>query len=71
MPATVHKLLIHGKDIITTSLVPIGQLSEEIQKARVKDMPAYRERYSRKFSKESSNMDILNNLIFRSKKQKI
>lgn len=34
MPVTVHKILVHGSEIINYSIVPIGQLSEEVQEAR-------------------------------------
>ena len=37
MPPTVHKILIHGHEIIQTALLPIGQLSEEAQEARNKE----------------------------------
>jgi hypothetical protein len=37
MPPTVHKLLIHGADIIENEVLPIGQLSEVAQEARNKD----------------------------------
>ena len=37
MPPTVHKMLIHGGEIIRRALVPIGWLSEEAQEARNKD----------------------------------
>lgn len=30
MPATVHKILIHGSDVIEFTAVPIGQFSEEV-----------------------------------------
>jgi len=37
MPASVHKILIHGKNIIESFLFPIGDLSKEAQEARNKD----------------------------------
>ena len=37
MPASVHKILIHGEKIIASSVIPFGQLSEEAQEARNKD----------------------------------
>lgn len=36
MPVSVHKILVHGSDIIKFAMVPIGQLSEEAQEARNK-----------------------------------
>lgn len=34
MPVSLHKILIHGKDIIKTAIVPIGQMSEKAQESR-------------------------------------
>jgi len=31
MPASIHKLLIHGSDIVKNAIVPIGQLSEMLR----------------------------------------
>lgn len=31
MPTSVHKILVHGSIIIDSSLLPIGQMSEEVQ----------------------------------------
>ena len=38
MPSSCHMILIHGSDVIETFLIPIGQLSEEVQEARNKDI---------------------------------
>ncbi|PSN33039.1 hypothetical protein C0J52_26609 [Blattella germanica] len=38
LPASVHKVLIHGSQIIKSALLPIGQLSEAAQEARNKDI---------------------------------
>jgi hypothetical protein len=38
MPASVHKVLIHGSAIVSADLLPIGQLSEEAQEAGNKDI---------------------------------
>lgn len=67
MPSTVHKLLIHGADIIASNaIVPIGSLSEEASEARNKDFRMFREHNSRKKSRQASNEDILNMLILSS-----
>lgn len=60
MPPTLHKYLIHGPEIISHALLPIGQLTEEAQEARNKDFKRYREYSSRKCSREKTNEDILN-----------
>ncbi|KAK2575231.1 hypothetical protein KPH14_000804 [Odynerus spinipes] len=66
MPATVHKILIHGKDIIENALLPIRQLFEEAQEARNKDFRRFREHNTRKFCRTATNEDILNNLLISS-----
>lgn len=37
LPASVHKVLIHGAQVMENFLVPIGQLSEEAQEAKNKE----------------------------------
>ena len=66
MPPTVHKILIHGPQIIDNALLPIGQLSEEAQEARNKDIKQYRQGHSRKCSRLDTNTDILNHLLISS-----
>lgn len=51
MPISLHKLLIHGPDIISSFIMPIGKLSEEALKARYKDIRRFRERHTRKTSR--------------------
>lgn len=63
MPTTVHKLLIHGPQIIQSALLPIGQLSEEAQEARNKDFKKYREGFSRKCAREKTLEDVLHWLL--------
>lgn len=41
MPSTIHKILIHGFEVIKSFCLPIGQLSEEAQEARNKDIKKY------------------------------
>lgn len=66
MPPTVHKFLIHGPEIIKNALVPIGQLSEEAQEARNKEIKKFREGYSRKSSRTKTNEDVFNLLLISS-----
>lgn len=67
MPASVHKILAHGKDIIENfGLIPIGKLSEEASESRNKDFRRYRQHHSRKFSRKATNEDIINNLLLTS-----
>lgn len=60
MPTAVHKVLIHGFDVISVALLPIGMLSEEAQEARNKDFRRYREKRCRKTSRQDNNQDLLN-----------
>ena len=66
MPASVHKLLIHGKDIVENFSIPIGQLSEEASEARNKEFRKYREFHTRKTSRTACNEDLLNYLLLTS-----
>ncbi|CAH1106073.1 unnamed protein product [Psylliodes chrysocephalus] len=43
MPSSVHKILIHGADVINSLILPIGQLSEEALEARHKECRYYRQ----------------------------
>jgi len=66
MPPTLHKYFIHGPEIISSALLPIGQLTEEAQEARNKDFKKYREHYSRKCTREKTNEDIFNTFLISS-----
>lgn len=63
MPTTLHKVLIHGPKIIESAEIAIGLLSEDAQEARNKDVRAYRERYSRKFSRTLTLRDTYQRLL--------
>ena len=63
MPQSLHKLLIHGSDIIENFHLPIGLLSEESQEARNKDFRNFRERFTRKISRKLTNEDIMSRLL--------
>lgn len=63
MPSTVHKVLIHGKQIMDASILPIGMLSEEAEEARNKDYRNYRLLFSRKSARTLTNTDVLNRLL--------
>lgn len=51
MPQSVHRILIHGADIIEAAEVPVGCLSEEPQECRNKDIRKFREKHARKVSR--------------------
>jgi len=63
---TVHKILIHGCDIIQNINIPIGYLSEEALEARHKEIRKYRLNHSRKSSRQFSNKDIFERLLLAS-----
>lgn len=66
MPTSVHKVLIHGAEIIKYAILPIGQLGEEAQEAKNKDFKFVRERKSRKDSAEHTNEDLLHYFLLSS-----
>lgn len=63
MPPTVHKILLHGKEIIDNFLLPIGQLGEDAQEARHKEVKYYREHNTRKMSRKVTNIDLFNIML--------
>lgn len=66
MSPTLHKVLCHGAEVIKEAILPIGQLSEEAAEARNKHIRLYRLNYTRKFSRVTCNMDVLNRLLLTS-----
>ena len=63
MPAAVHRVLIHGADIISVALLPIGMLSEDAQESRNKDFRRYRAKRCKKTSRVETNKDLINILL--------
>ena len=57
MPASLHKLLIHGGEVIRSLLLPIGCYSEEAQESRNKDNRLYRIKHARKTSRTATITD--------------
>lgn len=51
MPPTLHKLLLHGHEVIQRSQFPIGHLSEEPQEALNKEILRMRRNHTRKCSR--------------------
>lgn len=66
MSPTVHKVLMHGAQVISDAILPIGQLSEEAAEARNKHFRKYRVDFARKFSRIDCNRDVLNRLLLTS-----
>ncbi|XP_034192452.2 uncharacterized protein LOC117609839 [Osmia lignaria lignaria] len=59
MPTSVHKLLMHGTEIIDSSILPIGQMSEDAQESCHKYFKRFREDFSRKCSRTKNMEDVL------------
>lgn len=66
MPASVHKVLIHGADIINHGLLSIGELSEEAAEASNKYYKAFRRDNTRKMNRVLTNTDLINRLLLHS-----
>lgn len=60
---SVHKLLIHGTEIIASSLLPIGQMSEDAQGSCHKYFKKFREDFSRKYSRTKTMDDIFSRFL--------
>lgn len=67
MPASVHKILFHGAQIIDSfALIPIGLMSEESQESRNKDLKHYRKFNTRRCGRIPTNTDLMNKLLLSS-----
>lgn len=66
MPSSIHRILIHGADIIKKAVLPIGLLSEEALESRNKDLRNYRELHTRKMSREKTMEDLFHALLYSS-----
>ena len=66
MSSSVHKLLVHGKDIIQNFDIPIGKLAEDALEARHKEIRKFRLYHSRKCSRLTTNKDVMTSLLITS-----
>lgn len=66
LPPSVHKILIHGAEVIKHALASIGELSEEAAEAKNKDIKQFRLQYTRKISRIATNTDLLNRFFLSS-----
>ncbi|XP_017484189.1 PREDICTED: uncharacterized protein LOC108372867 [Rhagoletis zephyria] len=66
MPSSVHKVLVHGCDVIKYFDLPIGSLSEEALECSHKNIRKYRLNRSRKTGRLQSNTDLMTRLILSS-----
>jgi hypothetical protein len=60
MPVTLHKLLLHGKEVVKGSTLPIGMLSEQAGESRNKLYRQFREFHTRKTSRKDNLSDVFN-----------
>lgn len=63
MLLSVHKVLLHGADIMKATSLSIGKLSKEAQKACNKYFKRARAHNSRTFSREANNTDVMHYLL--------
>ncbi|XP_071571307.1 uncharacterized protein [Temnothorax nylanderi] len=63
MPTSIHKLLIHGSEIIQSALLPIGQMSEDAQESCNKYIKRYCEDFARKCSRTKTMEDLFLRLL--------
>lgn len=66
MPPSIHKVLIHGANIIRVFGLPFGWLSEEAQEANNKTLKLARAHSTRLFSRTVCNDDILHFMLISS-----
>lgn len=66
LPASIHKILIHGSEVISNCILSIGELSEEAAEAKNKDVKKFRLNHTRKNSREHTNLDLMNRLLLTS-----
>lgn len=66
MPPSVHKVLVHGSDVIDNALISIGELSEEAAESNNKNIKDFRRNYTRKISRTVTNTDLLHRLLLNS-----
>lgn len=66
MSASVHKLLIHGADIIKALPLPVGLFSEDVLEAAQKEYKSLRLFHARKTSRIHTNTDIVHWMLIAS-----
>lgn len=66
LPASVHKVLIHGSEVIDHCLLSIGELSEEAAESCNKLVKQFRRDNTRKHSRDVTNTDLLHRLLLNS-----
>lgn len=65
MPPSVHKILLHGADIMEVFHLPIGWYSEEAQESNNKHFRKARSDHSRMLNRTKTNEDIFKHMLIR------
>lgn len=63
MPVSVHKMLIHGAQVIENLCIPVGQASEEGSEVKHKDIRFHRQHHTCKISRIRSTRDLMNCML--------
>lgn len=63
MPPAVHRVLIHGADIIQVAPVPVGLLGEDASGSKNKDIRRYQVHSTRKTNRIANMTDLYNALL--------
>lgn len=63
MPASVHKILVHGKQILLNSVLPVGVFGEDAAESRNKFYKRDRETHARKDSRRHNLEDVFNRAL--------
>ncbi|CAH1975220.1 unnamed protein product [Acanthoscelides obtectus] len=66
IPNRVHKVVVHGCEIIDAFCLPIGELSEDALEARHKEVRKHRLSHTRKCSRTDTNKDLMRVLLLTS-----
>ena len=63
MPVSLHKMLMHGSEVIEELCLPVGQTSKEGMEGKHKDIINTRLRHTCKISRQRINEDLLHGLL--------
>lgn len=63
MTVTIHKLLVHDKDIIKQSILPVGLLSEQAAETRNKYWRSGRKHHTRKVDRKKAMLDLFHRAL--------
>lgn len=63
MTITVHKILVHGQEIIDSNALPVGMLSEQAPESRNKFWRRDREHHTRKMDRKKTMTDLFHRAL--------